>query len=197
MIHWSNVVRQKLKNANVDVWFSGGYVDDLRYLVSLLDSGWRWSDDHDEFVWTSEDEDDDEREELRLTDSAPLPVSNQICLPSKTVTVPDCNNATGLDWQPPCPLDLQPEGLGHLSEISIRSLNDCANNNVVDENCPPVYVKDTSTKPKLDSATTTTMQDSGDKKASLLVGSCPPVPSLGELDTDNTCPPTSKQNVLS
>ena len=129
-----------------------------------------------------------------MTDSAPLPVSNQICLPSKTVTVPDCNNATGLDWQPPCPLDLQPEGLGHLSEISIRSLNDCANNNVVDENCPPVYVKDTSTKPKLDSATTTTMQDSGDKKASLLVGSCPPVPSLGELDTNNTCPPTSKQN---
>ena len=62
-------MRPSLNDTSLDVWFNGGYVDDLKYLVSLLDSGWRWSNEANEFVWSSEDEEDDSAEEKDILNS--------------------------------------------------------------------------------------------------------------------------------
>ena len=45
MIWWMEKVHEKLKTAGLEVWFIGVYVDDFRFLLSMLEMGWRWNDD--------------------------------------------------------------------------------------------------------------------------------------------------------
>ena len=48
----------------------------------------------------------------------------------------DCHTATGVAWQPPCPLGWQPEGYSHDVEISKMKYIIVSNLNL-SEDCPP------------------------------------------------------------
>ena len=54
MIFWDSRVMNKLKQADLDVWMRGGYVDDLRFILSLLQPGWRWNNNKRKFEWDEE-----------------------------------------------------------------------------------------------------------------------------------------------
>ena len=72
---WRRKVKEHLKATNIDVLVEGGYVDDMRHLISMLEAGWRWDQEKDSFcykdVWKQEDQDVSrkavtEREVLRM-----------------------------------------------------------------------------------------------------------------------------------
>ena len=54
MIWWDSKVADKLSQAELDNWLKGGYVDDLRFVLGLLNPGWRWSRTQGKFEWSRE-----------------------------------------------------------------------------------------------------------------------------------------------
>ena len=63
---WRRMVREKLEDAGIRVHLEGGYVDDMRHLLSLLERGWRWEEKEEKFKydekWEKEDADKSRKE---------------------------------------------------------------------------------------------------------------------------------------
>ena len=64
MSWWVERAKDQMRKAEMDIWLSGVYVDNLRFLVSLLGSG--WSEEAGELCWNSDDEDLDGEEERKI-----------------------------------------------------------------------------------------------------------------------------------
>ena len=75
---WRRKVKQHLEEANLKVLLEGGYVDDMRHVISMMEIGWRWDTDVSSFTfkeeWRAEDagltrKEITEREVLRMMNS--------------------------------------------------------------------------------------------------------------------------------
>ena len=68
MIWWERRVKAKLAQVDLNSWLGGGYVEDLRFILGLLEPGWRWSKVNRKFVWTREEAVNDYVEENSVED---------------------------------------------------------------------------------------------------------------------------------
>ena len=57
---WRRLVRYRLQAAGVRIYLEGGYVDEMRHLLSLLEKGLRWNKEEDKFIMKEEPESDED-----------------------------------------------------------------------------------------------------------------------------------------
>jgi len=60
MGEWGEKIREILKESNIKTFLEALYVDDLRYVLSCLPHGWRWSQDEKKFIFKEEWEQEDD-----------------------------------------------------------------------------------------------------------------------------------------
>ena len=81
MAQWSVKVSEILERSHVEIWLSGGYIDDIRYLTSRIDSGWRYNKKENRITYSEEWEEEDEKlgySQEKKTSAVILEVMNSI-----------------------------------------------------------------------------------------------------------------------
>ena len=51
---WSREVKRILKEAEISLWLACGFVDDVRFLTSVIEKGRKWSKKEKSFIYKSE-----------------------------------------------------------------------------------------------------------------------------------------------
>ena len=71
---WSRKVNKILLEGNLRIWLTAGYVDDMRYVTSILEKGRRWVEKEKRFVY----KDDWEQEDMLEKESDNARTSREI-----------------------------------------------------------------------------------------------------------------------